>query len=80
MSTKTVEEILSRAMSDATFADALFADPAKALEGLDLTAEEAASFKDLHREDLNKMAHASLEERKSFGWNNHNESALKIRK
>ena len=79
MSEQTVEAILSKAMSDAKFADALFADPEKALAGYDLTAEEAASFKELSRADLGKMVHASLEERRSMGWNNHNETALTVK-
>jgi len=78
MSIKGVEEVLSRAMSDATFAESLFADAEKALVGFDLTAEEADSFKTLFREDLSKMAQASPEERKSFGWSNHNQTALKV--
>ena len=76
MSQQTVESVLTRAMGDAAFAESLFANPEKALTGFDLTAEEIASFKELAREDLGKMAQASLEERKSFGWSNHNESML----
>jgi hypothetical protein len=79
MSAQSVESVLSKAMSDTAFADALFADPAKALAGFDLTAEEAASFKDLRREDLSKMAQASPEDRVSFGWLNHNQSALSVK-
>ena len=78
MSAKGIEEVLSRAMSDAVFADALFADAEKALASFDLTAEEVASFKGMSREDLNAFSNASPEERKSFGWSNHNETALKI--
>ena len=78
MSTKGIEEVLSRAMSDAAFAESLFADVEKALTGFDLTTEEADSFKALSREDLSKMAQASPEERRSFGWSNHNETFLKV--
>ena len=78
MSAQSVESVLSKAMSDASFADALFADPEKALAGYDLTKEEIASFKELSRDDLGKMAGITLEERVSMGWNNHNQSALTI--
>lgn len=76
MSQQTIESVLTRAMSDAAFAELLFANPDSALAGFDLTAEEVASFKGLAREDLSKMAQASLEDRKSFGWQNHNETML----
>jgi hypothetical protein len=45
----TIETILSRAMNDPTFADALFADPEKALAEYDLPAEVIAQFKNLSR-------------------------------
>ena len=64
MSAQSVESILSKAMSDAKFADALFADPEKALTGYDLTSDERAKFKSLTRAHFEGM---SPEERKSFG-------------
>ena len=45
MSQQTVESVLTRAMSDTAFADALFANPEKALTGFNLTAEEIANLK-----------------------------------
>jgi hypothetical protein len=80
MSAQTLETILSRAMSDTTFTEALFANPEKALAGYDLTAEEIANLKDLPRAEFNKAAVASPEERKSFiRIMNHNETALSVR-
>ena len=70
----TTETILTRMMNDSVFADAVFADATKALAEYNLSAEEIASFKELAREDLSKMAQATPEERKSFGWGNHNET------
>lgn len=81
MSAQSVESILTKAMSDAQFADELFADPEKALAGYDLTAEEKAKFQGLTRAQFEGM---SPEDRKSFvmaweragGGNNHNENLL----
>jgi len=87
MSTKSVETILSRAMSDAAFAEELFASPSKALAGYDLTAEEIAQITSMSRAEFAALA---TEERKSFGLTihdrtgfevlNHNQSTLKVRK
>ncbi|MCK6568855.1 MAG: Os1348 family NHLP clan protein [Anaerolineales bacterium] len=52
MSQQTVESVLTRAMSDAAFADSLFANPEKALTGFDLTAEEIASLKGMSRAEF----------------------------
>ena len=76
MSQQTVESILTRAMSDAAFADSLFANPEKALTGFDLTAEEVAKFNSMSRADFEQFKNASPEERKSFGYGNHNETML----
>ena len=77
MSQQTVESILTRAMSDAAFADSLFANPEKALSGFDLTAEEIANLKAMSRAEFEKYSKATPEERKSFGIGfNHNETAL----
>jgi hypothetical protein len=67
MSTQTIEAILTRAMSDAGFADSLFANPEIALTGYDLTAEEITSLKGMSRADFGQRLKASLEERKSLG-------------
>ena len=76
MSPKGIESVLSRAMSDSAFADALFANADKALVGFDLTAEEKVSLKSMSRMDFDKFKNASPEDRKSFGWGNHNETML----
>ena len=92
MSTNSVETVLSRAMSDAAFAEELFANPEQSLAGYDLTAEEVAKFKNMTRAELNAMAGLAPDERKSmsFSWGmksdgriidpNHNETALSVRK
>jgi len=63
MSTKGIETILTKAIEDPKFADALFADPEKALAGFDLTAEEIAKFKDFSRAQFDEIA---LGNRKAF--------------
>ena len=90
MSANGVETVLSKAMSDAKFADALFADPEKALAGFDLTGEEKSNLKNLSRAEFDALV-AAPEERRSFfvinGNNehenhkagNHNQSALSVR-
>jgi len=81
MSAQSVESVLSKAMSDAAFADALFADPEKALAGYDLTAEEKANFKKLSRAEFNKAMDGTPEERQSFASiaMNHNPSRLHVK-
>ena len=77
MSQQTVESILTKAMSDSAFANALFADLESAVTGYDLTAEEVANLKSMSRAEFEKFAAASPEDRKSFGlFGNHNETAL----
>ncbi len=83
MTTQNVETILARAMSDAAFAESLFADPAAALAGLDLTAEELASIKGMSRTDFDQFTATAPEERKSMMYITgggvriqHNESML----
>jgi hypothetical protein len=91
MSAQTVETILSRAMSDGSFADQLFTNPDQALAGFELTAEEVVSLKGISRADIETYSTASPEERRSFslgihgsgGLNpyiggNHNETALHV--
>ena len=76
----TLETVLSRAMSEPAFAEQLFADAEKALAGYDLTAEEKDQLKGMSRTDFAAFSSASPEERKSFGYFNHNQSALKVRR
>lgn len=66
MSTKSIESVLARAMSDSLFADQLFANPVQALAEFDLTAEEVAKFQGLYRAEFDALA-SNPEERKSFG-------------
>ena len=66
MLTKTIEAVLSRAMSDRPFADALFANAEKALAEYNLTAGEIAKFKGLFSMDFEVIASAEPEERHSF--------------
>ena len=82
MSTKSVEEILQRAMSDRAFIEALFTDAEKALAEYNLPAEELATFKNMSRAQFASLA---IEERKSMAGGatyeppcgrNHNETAL----
>ena len=65
MSTNGIEAVLSRAMSDNTFANQLFANPDQALVGFELTAEEAATFKGLSRAEFSSLI-SLPEERKSM--------------
>jgi hypothetical protein len=66
MSTQGIESVLSRAMSDSSFADTLLANPAQALAGFDLTAEEIAKFQGMPRADFESLV-TNPENRKSFG-------------
>jgi len=59
----TLETVLSRAMSDAAFAEQLFADAEKALAGYDLTTDEVVQIKSMSRTEFQATA---TEERKSF--------------
>ena len=66
-----METVLTRAMSDPAFAEALFADPEKALAEYHLPGETIEKFKNIGRAEFNSM---DAEERKSlsaiFGWKN----------
>jgi len=78
MFTKSIETILTRAMNDADFAAQILINPKDTLAEYDLTHEEVERFESLSRADFDAFSKASPEERKSFGWVNHNESALKV--
>ena len=62
----TLETILSRAMNDPAFAEALISQPAEALAEYDLSAEELEIFKGLPHVDFENFAAVSPEERKSL--------------
>lgn len=66
MSTKTIETILTRAMTDAEFADLLLANPELALAGYELTAEEMTNLKGMSRADFAHFQKVSPEKRRSF--------------
>ena len=59
----TIETILSRAMSDDTFAEQLFTDAETALAKYNLSADEVSKFKRLSRAQFDAMI---PEERKSM--------------
>jgi hypothetical protein len=56
MSRQALETIIGRAVIDAGFRQALFADPDAALTGYDLTEEEAAALKRVDAESLDASA------------------------
>lgn len=59
----TIEDILTRMMSDNNFADAVFADADSALASYSLSTDELAKFKSLSKTDFLTM---TTEDRKSF--------------
>ncbi len=59
----TLETILNRAMSDRAFADAIFADPDKALAEYNLPPEELAKFEAMSRAEFEAL---DTEERRSM--------------
>ncbi len=62
MSKENVQAIIGRAILEPKFRTFLFTEPAKALEGYELTTEEAASLKNLDREKFDLAAN-EVEER-----------------
>jgi len=84
MSAESVQSILSRAMSDASFADLLFSDPDQAMAGYDFTADEGANLRGISRADFAALAKAAPEDRRSFALfgtdYQHNETMLKVRR
>jgi len=66
-------------MNDAEFAAQMLTNPKDALAEYELTSDELASFESLSKADFDAFAKATPEERKSFGWVNHNQTALKVR-
>jgi hypothetical protein len=58
-----IETIISRAMSDEVFADALLADPEKALAEYHLPADVIEKFKNMSRADFEVL---DAEERRSM--------------
>jgi len=56
MSTENVQSIIGRAIVETEYRTLLFSDPGKALEGYDLTEEEAQSLKSLDKERFDEVA------------------------
>jgi hypothetical protein len=50
MSQETVQKVIMRAVKEPEYRELLFDDPGRALEGYELTEEEAAALKGLERE------------------------------
>ena len=73
----TIETILSRAMSDDTFAEQLFTDAETALAEYDLSAEDVAKFKGLSRVQFDAM---TPDQRKSMSLTPMNESMETMKK
>lgn len=55
MSQEGIKQVIGRAVADAEFKKLLFSDPAAALQGFDLTEEEAAGLKKLPHADFDKL-------------------------
>ncbi len=62
MSKENVQTIIGRAILEPEFRSLLFAEPGKALEGYELTAEETQSLQSLDREKFDQAA-SEVEER-----------------
>jgi len=62
MSTESLKEVIGRALTEPEYRGVLFSDPDKALEGYDLTDEEAAALKGLEPAKFDAAA-GELEER-----------------
>jgi hypothetical protein len=62
MSKEAVQTVIGRAVTDAAFREALFADPAGVLADYDLGAEEIAALKALNAEQVAAFA-GSLDQR-----------------
>ncbi len=56
MSTQAVQTVIGRAVTDAAFRQALFADPQQALAGYDLSADELAALQALDAEQVAAFA------------------------
>jgi hypothetical protein len=71
MSKEAVQAVISKAVSDDKFREALFADPDRALHGYDLTEDEIAALKKIDAESMQSLT-GNLDERisKAFivGW------------
>jgi len=64
MSAESVQEIIIKAITDKEYRELLFSDLEKALEGVELTAEETTALKEMERENFDAVA-SELEDRVS---------------
>lgn len=64
MSIESVQTIVGRAVTEPDYRELLFNDPEKALEGYELSDEEASALKGIEREKFDAVA-GELEERVS---------------
>jgi hypothetical protein len=62
MSLESVQTIIGRVVTEPEYRELLFSDPDRALEGYELTEEEAEALKGLKREKFDAVA-SELEER-----------------
>jgi hypothetical protein len=62
MSVESLQEIIGRAVMEPEYRELLFSEPDRALEGYELTEEEASALKRLHPEKFDAVA-SELEER-----------------
>jgi hypothetical protein len=62
MSLESIQTVIGRALVETEYRNLLVNDPAKALEGYDLTEEETQSLMNINKEQLDKMA-VEMEER-----------------
>ncbi len=56
MSTQSIREIMGRAISDPAYRELLFARPAEALAGFELTEEESTLLRGLKRDQFDVLA------------------------
>lgn len=56
MSVETVKQIIGRAIKEPEYRELLFNNPDEALEGLDLTMQEATALKAVKGEDFDALA------------------------
>jgi len=61
-----IEDVVTRAMSDSAFANAIVMDPESALAAYSLSTDEITLFREMTRIDFQAFLSAHLEERKSF--------------
>lgn len=66
MTVEAVYKVIVKAVTDESFRELIFSEPEKALEGFELTQEEAAAIRSVKREEFDAVF-TQLEERVSRG-------------